>query len=65
MQELAGIKSLGEEKTAGDCPGHTCNDGDSCAEHHDDDCGNYECLNGCCHAMCDNSKTKEDGGKTF
>ena len=48
-----------------DCPDHACNDGDSCAEHHDDDCGNYECLNGCCHAMCDNSKTKEDGGKTF
>ena len=48
-----------------DCPDHSCNDGDSCAEHHDDDCGNYECIDGCCHAMCDNSKTKEDGGKSF
>jgi hypothetical protein len=45
-----------EEAKESDCPGNECNDGDSCDGHSTDDCGYFECVDGCCTAMCD-SKT--------
>ena len=64
MRELAGLRSIGEEKiSSSNCPeSHQCSDNTDCEGHNDNNCGNHECNEGCCTAMCDNAYKTTNGG---
>tara|TARA_R110000824_G_scaffold134524_2_gene297519 strand:+ start:645 stop:1145 length:501 start_codon:yes stop_codon:yes gene_type:complete len=39
-----------------ECPdSYKCTSDGQCDKFHDDDCGHYECVSGCCHMMCDDA----------
>ena len=72
LNEIKEAETVGLGKNNSGCPKRfQCRKNGDCAKFDDKECGNHECVSGCCTAMCDPyakvgvTNTVTIGGKTF